>query len=55
MTDVLNNLPRDVINLVIAARLAVEDPDQGAIDNLHKAAEAFADRVPWDDEPEEGQ
>lgn len=46
-------LPADVIELVIAARLvAFEDrPSSDAIRRLDQASEAFADRVPWDDEP----
>lgn len=48
------SLPADVVRLVIAARV-VAFTDQGpeAIKELDKASEAFADRVPWDDEPEE--
>lgn len=47
------DLPKDVIRLVIAARLvAYGEPDSQAIKELDDAAEAFADRVPWDDEPE---
>lgn len=51
-------LPADVIRLVIAARdIAYSDLDNGgaewraARDELDKAAEAFASRVPWDDAP----
>lgn len=46
-------LPPDVVELVIAARLAFEHRDQEALDRLDKASEAFADRVPWDDDPTE--
>ena len=47
-------LPQDVIDLVIAARVvAFEDPSPEAIKALDKASEAFASRVPWDDEPED--
>jgi hypothetical protein len=44
----------DVAELVVAARIvAFEDQSQAALDRLDKASEAFADRVPWDDEPAE--
>jgi hypothetical protein len=47
-------LPEDVVELVIAARIvAFEDQSPEAIQALDKASEAFSDRVPWDDEPEE--
>jgi len=47
-------LPQDVINLVIAAReVAYEDFDPEKMKALDKASEAFADRVPWDNEPEQ--
>lgn len=42
--------PNDVCNLVIAARLAFEDPNPNALQALHEATEAFAGRVCWDDE-----
>lgn len=50
-----DRLPADVVRLVIAARkVAYEDPgDQALLRELDRAAEAFADRVPWDDEPED--
>ena len=45
-------LPADVIRLVIAARIvAFSDQGEKAIDELDDASEAFADRVPWEDEP----
>lgn len=52
-------LPQDVVNLVIAGRgawellqsLAVQDPE---VSEMDKALEAFASRVPYDDEPEGG-
>lgn len=46
-------LPADVRRLVIAAReVAYEDrPDKEVLRELDQAAEAFAERVPWDDEP----
>lgn len=45
-------LPSHVIRLVIAARVvAFSDQSQEAIDRLDEASEAFADRVPWNDEP----
>jgi hypothetical protein len=46
------DLPADVCELVIAARVvAFEDRSAEALKRLDKASEAFADRVPWDDEP----
>lgn len=48
-------VPDDVRRLVIAAReVAFGDapPDQNAIKELDAASEAFASRIPWDDEPE---
>lgn len=45
-------LPADVVRLVIAARkVAFGDHPAEAIDELDHASEAFASRVPWDDEP----
>lgn len=43
----------DVIRLVIAARNVAYDerPSREALKELDQAAEAFADRVPWDGEP----
>ena len=49
-----DKLPDDVRRLVLAARAVAFGPDCGrnaVIDALDKASEAFADRVPWDDEP----
>lgn len=47
-------LPQDVVDLVIAARIvAFEDRSPEAIKALDKASEAFASRVPWDNEPED--
>ncbi|WP_158611687.1 hypothetical protein [Teichococcus wenyumeiae] len=48
-------MPDDVRRLVIAARnVAFGDPtDPEALKELDKASEAFADRLPWQDEPEE--
>lgn len=47
------SLPQDVINLVIAARIvAFEDQSPEALRSLDEASEAFASRVPWDNEPE---
>lgn len=49
-----NELPADIIRLVIAARIVVfEDQGQEALKELGDASEEFADRVPWDDEPED--
>lgn len=47
-------LDADVRRLVIAARLACEAAHIATveIDELDKAAEAFASRVAWEDEPE---
>lgn len=47
-------IPVDVRRLVIAARnIAFNDTlDGGALRELDEASEAFADRVPWEDEPE---
>ena len=46
-------VPPDVARLVIAARLVAieDDTSPEAIKELDAASEAFADRVPWDDEP----
>lgn len=47
-----STLPADVVRLVIAARIvAFEDQGPEAMKELDKASEAFAERVPWDDEP----
>lgn len=47
-------LPQDVIDLIIAARVyAYETGDSEAYDALDKALEAFASRVPWENEPED--
>lgn len=47
-------LPDDVTRLVIAARdVAYSDPMPETMRELDKAAEAFAERVPWDDEPDD--
>lgn len=53
-------LPADVRRLVIASRevafgdFAAEEDWEPARKELDEASEAFADRVPWEDEPEEG-
>ncbi|QND53475.1 hypothetical protein HB779_17460 [Phyllobacterium sp. 628] len=45
-------LPQDVINLVIAVREVVyESHDLEKSAALDKAVEAFAERVPWDNDP----
>lgn len=45
-------LADDVVRLVIAARIvAFSDQSPEAIDELDSASEAFAERVPWEDEP----
>lgn len=47
-------LPPDVVELVIAARIvAYEDQSPESLRDLDKAAEAFSERVPWEDDPEE--
>ena len=49
-----DEVPEDVCRLVIAAReTAYGDQERETLDELDKAAEAFASRVPWDDEPTE--
>ena len=47
-------LPEDVIRLVIAAREVAycDPPSREDLQELDKAVEAFAERVPWDDDPE---
>jgi hypothetical protein len=46
-------LPDDVVRLVIAARgVAYYGPAADTMQELDQAAEAFAVRVPWDDEPD---
>ena len=53
MAEWERSVPDDVRRLVIAARLVAQAAHVATveIDELDKAAEAFADRVPWDDEP----
>lgn len=47
-------LAQDVIDLVIAARMvAYEDQSPEAIRALDKAAEAFAERVGWENDPDD--
>jgi hypothetical protein len=47
-------LPQDFVRLIIAARMvAWEDPDAENLKELQEASEAFASRVPWEDEPED--
>lgn len=49
-------LPSDVVRLVIAARVAAfEDhiADREVRRELDTASEAFADRVPWENQPED--
>lgn len=49
-----DGLPADVVRLVIAARrVAYEGAAEDDLRALDIAAEAFASRVPWDDEPDE--
>jgi len=52
-TDMVR-VPNDVARLVVAARVvAYQSQGPEALAALDKAAEAFASRVPWDDEPTE--
>lgn len=48
----MSDLPQDVVRLVIAAREVLECQSQEALNELDKASEAFAERVPWDNDPE---
>lgn len=53
-SDAGERLPQDVVRLVIAARMvAWEDAEQSSLKELQEASEAFASRVPWEDEPED--
>jgi hypothetical protein len=55
-TDAPEGLPEDVVRLVIAAREVAFGPNPAAaIDELDQASEAFASRVPWEDEPEDAK
>jgi hypothetical protein len=48
------SLAQDVVDLVIAARVvAYEDQSTEAIRALDKAAEAFAERVGWENDPDD--
>lgn len=53
----MDPLPPDVVRLVIAAREIAFGGyipgDVPALKELDDASEAFADRVPWEDQPEE--
>lgn len=52
----MDPLPPDVVRLVIAAReVAYEAPTPENLRELDLAAEAFAERVPWENEPEEAE
>jgi hypothetical protein len=53
IVDAVESVPSDVRRLVIAARIVAfeDDTSPEAIKELDAASEAFADRVPWDDEP----
>lgn len=47
-------LPHDVVRLVIAARVVMdEEASPESLHELDRAAEAFSSRVPYEDEPEE--
>jgi hypothetical protein len=56
MTNEVNStlpLSEDVVRLVLAARIvAYKSLSLDALRELDLASEAFAERVPWDDEPE---
>lgn len=55
MTKLDPTLPDDVVRLIIAARVvAFSDQKMEAMKELDAASEAFADRVPWEDEPSDG-
>ena len=46
-------LSPEMVRLIIAARVvAFSDQGPDAIKELDEASEAFADQVPWDNEPE---
>lgn len=46
-------LTQDMVRLIIAARIvAFEDQGPEALKELDEASEAFADQVPWDNQPE---
>jgi hypothetical protein len=44
------SLPDDMVRLIIAARIVAYGDEADAKTELDKAVEAFADRVPWDEE-----
>lgn len=50
-------VPEDVVRLVIAARVVAYDSaatiESAAAQELDQALEAFAQLVPWDDEPDD--
>lgn len=47
-------IPDDMRRLIIAARIvAFEDPDDENLKELGDASEAFADRIPWENDPED--
>lgn len=46
----VGRLPADVVRLVIAARFTLECQDRETLAELDQASEAFASRVPWEDE-----
>lgn len=49
-----NELTPEMVRLIIAARIvAFGDPTREEIRELGQASEAFADQVPWDDEPDD--
>ena len=53
-SGISGELNKDVVRLVIAARrVAYEGAAEDDLRALDIAAEAFASRVPWDDEPDE--
>lgn len=51
--DRIRRLPQHMARLVIAARIvAFEDKGPQAIRELGQASEAFAELVPWEDQPQ---
>lgn len=48
-------VPTDVVRLVVAARDVVHGDALTEHRELDAASEAFASRVPWDDEPEDAK
>lgn len=51
--EAVTDLSPDLTRLVVAAREATYNASPEATSALDRAVEAFADRVPWDDAPED--